>query len=154
MSKKEQASFIWEHQYLIVRKQDDLSEQDKADLALMFQVAPALKLFRQCNQQFYRLFEKGITKQCARSRRIRMVNNPLYQANTFLAKALKKIGKDKFNKMIVFLGWDNGQRPNNYGERNHRVLRMRQKTRYQRRQPHTMTQALELERYARMVEHP
>jgi hypothetical protein len=104
MSKKEQASFIWEHQYLIVRTQDDLSEQDKADLALLLQMAPELKLFRQFNQQFYRLFAKGMTKQCARSRRPRMVNTPLYQANAFLAKALKKIGKDKFDKMIVFLG--------------------------------------------------
>lgn len=66
MSKKEQASFIWEHQYLIVRKPDDLSEQDKEDLALRVKIAPELKLFRQFNQPFYRLFEKGITKQCAR----------------------------------------------------------------------------------------
>jgi hypothetical protein len=154
MSKKEQASFIWEHQYLIVRKQDDLSEQDKADLALMFQVAPDLKLFRQFNQQFYRLFEKGITKQCACSRRTRMVNNPLYQANAFLAKALKKIGKDKLNKMIVFLGWENGQRTNNHVERNNHVFRMMQKTRDKRRKPHTIEKALELELYARMVEHP
>ena len=133
MSKKEQASFIWEHQYLIVRKQDDLSEQDKADLVLLFQMAPELKLFRQFNQQFYRLFAKGMTKQCARSRRTRMVNNPLYQANAFLAKALKKIGKDKFDKMMVFLGWEHGQRTNNHVERNNRSFRMMQKTRYKRR---------------------
>ena len=63
MSKKEQAAFIWEHQYLIVRKQEELSDQDKADLALMFPIAPELKLFRQFNRQFYRLFAKGITKQ-------------------------------------------------------------------------------------------
>jgi hypothetical protein len=154
MSKKEQASFIWEHQYLIVRKQDDLSEQDKADLALLFQIAPELKLFRQFNQQFYRLFEKGITKQCARSRRTRMVNYAPYQANAFLAKALKKIGKDKFNHMIVFLGWENGQRTNNHVERNNRVFRLMQKTRYKRRKPHTIEKALELELYARMLEHP
>jgi Transposase len=154
MSKKEQASFIWEHQYLIVRKQDDLSEQDKADLALLLQMAPELTLFRQCNQQFYRLFAKGMTKQCARSRRTRMVNNPLYQANAFLAKALKKIGKDKFDKMIVFLEWDHGQRTNNHVERNNRVFRMMQKTRYKRRKTHTSEKALELELYARMLEHP
>jgi len=154
MSKKEPASFIWEHQYLIVRKQDDLSEQDKADLALLFQMAPELKLFRQFNQQFYRLFAKGMTKQCARSRRTRMVNNPLYQANAFLAKALKKIGKDKFDKMIVFLEWDHGQRTNNHVERNNRVFRMMQKTRYKRRKTHTIEKALELELYARMLEHP
>src|SRR5262249_205864 len=45
MSKKQQASFIWEHQYLIVRKPDDLSEQDKETLALLLQIAPELKLF-------------------------------------------------------------------------------------------------------------
>ena len=154
MSKKEQASFIWEHQYLIVRKPDDLSGQDKENLALLFQIAPELKLFRQFNQQFYRLFEKGITKQCARSRRTRIVNQASYQANAFLAKALKKIGKDKFDKMIVFLGWENGQRTNNHVERNNRVFRMIQKTRYKRRKPHTMAKALELELYARMVAHP
>jgi transposase-like protein len=154
MSKKEQASFIWEHQYLIVHKEDDLSDQDREDLALLFEIAPELKLFRQFNQQFYRLFDKGITKQCARSRRTRLVNQAPYQANAFLAKALKKISKDKFDKMIVFLGWENGQRTNNHVERNNRVFRMMQKTRYKRRKPHTIEKALELELYARMVEHP
>jgi hypothetical protein len=154
MSKKEQATFIWEHQYLIVRKPDDLSEQDKENRALLFQMAPELTLFRQFNQQFYRLFEKGITKQCARSRRTRMANNPLYQANAFLAKALKKIGQDKCDKMIVFLGWEKGQRTNNHVERNNRVFRMMQKTRDKRRKPHTIEKALELELYARMLEHP
>ena len=154
MSKKEQASFIWEHQYLIVRKQDDLSEQDHEDLALLFQIAPELKLFRQFNQQFYRLFALGITKQCARYRRTRMANNPQYQANNFLAKALKKISKDKFDNMIVFLGWENIERTNNHVERNNRVFRMLQKTRYKRRKVHTIEKALELELYARMVAHP
>jgi Transposase len=154
MSKKEQATFIWDHQYLIVRKQDDLSEQDKEDLALLCKIAPALKLFRQFNQQFYRLFERGLSKPCARSRRRRLVNNAPYQANAFLAKALKKISKDKFDNMIVFLGWENGERTNNHVERNNRVFRMMQKTRYKRRKVHTLEKALELELYARMLEHP
>jgi hypothetical protein len=154
MTKKEQATFIWEHQYLVVRKQESLSKQDKQDLAIMLTLAPDLKVFRQFNQQFYRLFQRGITKRCARLRRTRMVNNPLYQANAFLAKALKKISKDKFDKMIVFLGWDDGQRTNNHVERNNRVFRMMQKTRYKRRKTHTIEKALELELYARMLEHP
>jgi hypothetical protein len=154
MSKKEQATFIWDHQYLIVRKQEDLSEQEKADLALMLQIAPDLKLFRQFNQQFYRLFERGISKPCARSRRRRLVNQASYQANAFLAKALKKISTDKFANMIVFLGWENGERTNNHVERNNRVFRMMQKTRYKRRKVHTLEKALELELYARMLEHP
>ena len=63
---------------------------------------------------------------------------------TFLAKALKKIGQDKFDKMIVFLGWEHGQRTNNHVERNNRVFRMMQKTRDKRRKTHTIEKALEL----------
>ena len=154
MSKKEQATFIWEHQYLIVRKADEFSDQDRDDLALLFTIAPELVLFRRFNQQFYRLFEPGITKQCARYRRTRMVNNAEYQANSFLARALKKIRKDKFEKMIVFLGWKNVDRTSNHVERNNRVFRMLQKTRYKRRKIHTIEKAIELELYARMLAHP
>ncbi|PON13162.1 hypothetical protein C2W62_35835 [Candidatus Entotheonella serta] len=60
MTKKEQATFIWEHQYLIVGKEEELSEQDQADLALMLTIAPEVALFRRFNQRFYRLFEKDI----------------------------------------------------------------------------------------------
>jgi hypothetical protein len=154
MSKKEQATFIWDHQYLIVRKAEDLSEPDKQDLALMLQIAPALKLFREFNQQFYRLLARGMTKKCARYRRMRLVNNRQYQANAFLAKALKKLSPDKFDKMIVFLGWEKGERTNNHVERNNRVFRMMQKTRYKRRKAHTLEKARALELYARMLEHP
>lgn len=153
-TKKEQAKFIWEHQYLIVRKADDLTDQEKQDLELMFEIAPELKLFRQFNHQFYRLFEKGISKQCARYRRTRMANNQAYQDNGFLAKALKKLKKDTFEKMIVFLGWENGERTNNHVERNNRSFRMLQKTRYKRRKEHTIKKALELDLYQRMINHP
>ena len=154
MSKKEQSAFIWEHQYLIVRKEEELSEQDQADLALMLQIAPELALFRRFNQQFYRLFETNITKQCARYRRTRMVNHAAYQANTFLARALKKISKEKFDKMIVYLGWENVDRTNNHVERHNRVFRMLQKTRYKRRKTHTIEKAIELDLYSRMLRHP
>ena len=154
MTKKAQATFIWEHQYLIVRKQDELTDEEKEQLALLFQIAPELEGFRRFNQQFYALFDKSITQQQARYRRTRMVNNPEYQVNSFLARALKKLDKNKFEKMIVFLGWENVDATNNHVERNNRVFRMMQKTRYKRRQTHTIRMALELDLYARMRKHP
>ncbi|MBC8508541.1 MAG: transposase [Chloroflexi bacterium] len=154
MTKKEQATFIWEHQYLIVRKAEGLTDQDKQDLELMFEIAPELKLFRQFNHRFYRLFQKGISKQTARYRRTQMIHNSDYQANPFLAKALKKLAKDKFEKMIVFMGWENVERTNNHVERNNRNFRMLQKTRYKRRKKHTIQKALELDLYQRMMNHP
>jgi hypothetical protein len=154
LTKKEQATFLWDHHYLIVRKEEDLTEQEKNDLALMFEIAPQLKLFRQFNHQFYRLFQKGISQQAARYRRTQMVNNLSYQADPYLAKALKKLKKELFEKMIVFLGWENVERTNNHVERNNRVFRMLQKTRYKRRKVHTIEKALELELYRRMLQHP
>lgn len=67
---------------------------------------------------------------------------------------MKKLAKDKFEKMIVFLAWENIDRTNNHVERNNRVFRMLQKTRYKRRKQHTLEKALELEIYARMLQHP
>ena len=154
MTKKEQATFLWEHQYLIVRKADDLTDQDKQDLEKMFEIAPELKLFRQFNHQFYRLFQKDITQQQARYRRTRMIHNQAYLDNPFLVRALKKLTKDKFEKMIVFLGWENVERTNNHVERNNRSFRMLQKTRYKRRKKHTIEKALELDLYQRMINHP
>jgi len=154
MTKKEQAAFIWEHQYLLVKKQENLTDQDEQDLKLMFEIAPELKLFRLFNHQFYRLFQKGITKQQARYRRTQMIHNQDYLNNAFLQKALKKLKKELFEKMITFLAWENVECTNNHVERNNRSFRMMQKTRYKRRKKHTIEKALELSLYARMVKHP
>ena len=43
---------------------------------------------------------------------------------------------------------------NNHVERNNRVFRMMQKTRYKRRKSHTLEKALELDLHARMLKHP
>ena len=154
MTRKAQAAFLWDHQYLIVRKQTQLSEKDQQDLEKMFEIAPFLKVFRRFNQDFYRLFEQAITKQQARYRRTRMANNTDYQQNEFLAKALKKLNKAAFAHMIVFLEDEKIERTNNHVERNNRAFRMLQKTRYKRRKNHTIEKALELFLYARMLKHP
>lgn len=153
-TKHEQATFIWDHQYLIVKKADQLTDEDHTHLALLVEIAPELALLRRFTQQFYRLFEQKITPQQARTRRTRMVNNLDYQAHPQLAKALKKLAKERFEKMIVFLGWDGVDRTNNHVERTNRAFRMLQKTRYKRRKVHTLKQALELDLYARMLRHP
>ena len=75
LSKKEQAAFIWDHQDLILRKQEELSEQEIEDLELMFDIAPELKEFRLFNQQIYRLFEKG---RYAKKFNANFVGSPLY----------------------------------------------------------------------------
>jgi transposase-like protein len=153
-TKKEAAKFLWEHQHLIVRKADTLTDEEQATLEEMMAIAPEVKILRRFNQDFYALFERGITQRQARYRRTRMVNNPDYQANPFLVRALRKLRKERFEKMIVFLAHGpEAQRTSNHVERNNRSFRMMQKTRYKRRTKHTIHMAIELELYARMLRH-
>ena len=154
MRTNEQATFLWDHQYLIVRKAEEMSAQAKDAQAGMVTSAPELTLFRQFTHQVYRLFDTGITQHCARYRRTRMVTHPQYHANPFLANALKTLRNDRFETMIVFLGGDNVERTQTHVERNTRGFRMLQKTRDQRRKTHTRENALDLEVSARMVDHP
>ncbi len=82
---------------------------------------------------------------CVSSGHCCMVNNAAYHANEFLAKALKKLNKDKFERMIVFLGWENVDCTNNHVERNNRVFHTLQKTSDKRRKDHTIEKALDLD---------
>lgn len=153
-TKKDQAKFIWDNQHLIVRKAETLTEEENAALEEMMEIAPEVKTLRRFNQEFYRLFERDITQRQARCRRTQMANNTDYQANPFLARALRKLRRERFEKMIVFLAHGpDAQRTSNHVERNNRCFRMMQKTRYKRRTERTIRMAVELELYARMLRH-
>lgn len=152
-TRSEEASFLWEHQYLIVRKEDSLTDEDRVNLKRMIMISPNIAVLRRFVRDFYKLFEKDIDKSLARKRRSWILKNKKYLGNPFLFKALKKIGKEKFEKMIVFMGWENGERTSNHVERNNRSFRMMQKTRYKRRFIKTITMAIELDLYAKMLCH-
>lgn len=151
--RKEQAKFIWENQHLIVKKSASLSVEDKESLESMFEMAPKLKVFRAFNEEFYSLFEKGITKEEARRRRERMVNNKDYQSDPHLAKALRMLSEEKFEKMIVYMDYTNCEKTNNHVERNNRGFRLMQKTRYKRRRAQTIELAIWLDVLRRWRRH-
>jgi transposase-like protein len=154
-TKKEEASFLWENQHLIVRKKENMSPKERETLREMIAINDTIGVLRRFNQEFYRLFERDITQQQARYRRTRMVNRPEYQTNPFLARALKKLRKERFEKMIVFLKEEKyTERTSNHVERNNRSFRMLQKTRYRRRTERTIQMAIELDLYDRMLRHP
>lgn len=68
-----------------------------------------------------------------------------YRQNLHLAKVLKRLTPKKFEKLIVFLSTEVKERTSNHVERKNRRFRMLQKTRYSRRKPYTIANALKLE---------
>ena len=151
-TRKDQARFIWDNQHLVVKKK--LTRSDRKKLKRMYTMAPELKILRDFITDVHRLFEKDITKQQARNRHTRLMHNPAYQKNPFLVRAMKKLKTEKFEKMIVFMDYENVDRTSNHVERNNRSFRMSQKTRYKRRRRHTIEAALWLEMDARRKKHP
>ena len=153
-TREQEATFLWENQHLIVRTKESMTAQDQETLQEMVRIAPEIGTLRRFNQAFYGLFQPGISPQQARNRRTRMAGNLDYQANPFLKRALRKLRKERFEKMIVYLkhGQD-FERTSNHVERNNRSFRMLQKTRYKRRTVRTIRMAIELDLYARMLSH-
>lgn len=145
---------IMENVHLVVKRKDDWTTEEQQTWQEMLAILPALELFRRFVDDLHALFAKDITKRAARRRRGRLVNDPSYRENAHLERVCRMLTKDKFENMITFLGWKDGQRTSNHVERSNRSFRMMQKTRYKRRSAKTITRALWLVIIRRWKQHP
>lgn len=152
--KDDRRAFVTKHLYLIVKRRDRFTEQDEADWARMVEIDERFETLKQFIDDTHALFEKDSSKRTARYRRTRLVNNPDYIDIPQLARAIRRLIPEKFEKMIVFLDYTNLDRTNNHVERGNRTFRMLQKTRYRRRHRRTILLALELHTLRRWKKHP
>ena len=129
---KEKAAFVFKRRYLIVKRQENLSEQERADLKRMFAYLPQLKTLWQFCQQTYKLWSAEQSRKVARWRWTRLKGNEEYQQVPELKAVLDWLTQEKFAKTQAFLGQPRGQRPktNNHVERANRQLRFDEKVRY------------------------
>jgi len=146
--------FVTEHLYLIVKRRDRFTPDDLADWRRMVGIDPAFAVLKRFVDEVHGLFEKGITKSTARRRGNRLAKNRAYMEIPHLKRAIHRVARDKFEKMIVFLAYENLDRTNNHVERGNRSFRMLQKTRYRRRRTRTIMLALQLHVLRGWREHP
>src|SRR3954469_2993277 len=66
LTNKEKSAFVFEHRYLIVKRRDRMSGQDRADLATMVGYLPELKTLRDFVDRLEKLFEEGQSEALAR----------------------------------------------------------------------------------------
>lgn len=146
--------FVTEHLYLVVKRRDRFTAEDETDWRRMVGIDPRLETLKRFVDDVHGLFERGITKQAARRRRNRLARNAAYVEIPELKRAIHRLARGKFEKMIVFLAYENLDRTNNHVERGNRSFRMMQKTRYRRRRTRTLMLALELHVLRHWREHP
>jgi transposase-like protein len=153
LTNKEKAAFVFKHRWLIVRRRDKMSDQERADLATMLSYLPELKTLRDFVDSLGALFEEGQSEPQAWSRHAALVSDRSYLSVPELARAVEALGAEKFAKMIAFLKSlaCRRVRTNNHVERVNRKLRYEEKARYKwrKRRPTVRFLVLLLDRYWR-----
>jgi transposase-like protein len=147
-SLKEKSKFVFKHRHLIVKRRENLSEQEKQNLKTMLEYLPALRSLRTFADKLHRLFEPEQSEHQAWCRWRALQANAEYKAIPELAKALASLEEKKFTKMIAFLRGPARRRrlvrTNNHVERCNRKLRYCEKVRYKWRRRRTLVRYLVL----------
>lgn len=153
---KEKSHFIFKHRYLIVKRRENLSEAEEEILATMLGYLPALKTLRACMDKVFALFSADQTRQQAGCRRSALARNESFQAIPELAKVIKLLSPEKFEKMMAFLHSPAGKRvrTNNHVERANRKLRFFEKVRYKWRHRRSIIRFLLMSLTRWRGEHP
>lgn len=136
---------VSEHRFLFTRRPDHLSDEDKQQLAVLESIAPELGVIRRFTDEFHLLLSPEQTPSSARQIRDRMVGDPDYAKQPDLVRILARLRGEKLEPFIAYLGLPGLERTTNHVERKNRRFRLIQKTRYKRRKPHTIANAMKLE---------
>jgi hypothetical protein len=136
---------ISEHRFLFTRRPDHLSDEDKQQLAVLESISRELGIIRRFTDELHHLLSAEQTPSSARQIRDRMLGDPDYAKQPDLVRILARLGGQKLEPFIAYLGLPGLERTTNHVERKNRRFRLLQKTRYKRRKPHTIANAMKLE---------
>jgi transposase-like protein len=140
MSVKEKAHFVFKHRYLIVTRQENLTELDRDHLARMLEYLPELRTLRRFAERIYWMFDAPKDFHQASCRRAAIVRDPKFAAVPELVKALEQLNEEKFPKLMAYLKNPVSRRvrTNNHVERANRMIRLLEKVRYKWRRRRTL----------------
>jgi transposase len=140
MTLKEKAHFVFKHRHLIVKRQENLTDKERGDLALMLEYLPALATLRRFADRIYWLFDTPKDFHQASCRRAVIVQDATFQAVPELAKAMNQLDEERFPKLMAYLANPVARRvrTNNHVERTNRMFRLLEKVRYKWRRRRTL----------------
>jgi hypothetical protein len=146
LTNKEKAAFVFKHRYLITKRRDRLSRQERTDLGTMLSYLPGLKTLRSFVDRLQALFAEDQSESLAWRRQRALVTGSEFLAIPELVTALAMLQAEKFAKMIAFLKSRACRRvrTNNHVERTNRKLRHQEKARYKWRSRRTLVRFMVL----------
>jgi transposase-like protein len=139
MTLKEKSAFVFRHRYLIVKRRENVTDQDREDLVRMLEYLPELATLRRFADRISWLFDTPKDFHQAACRRAALLREAAFQVVPELVEALKQLEEEKFGKLMAYLAHPVSRRvrTNNHVERTNRMFRLLEKVRYKwrRRRP-------------------
>lgn len=137
---QEKARFVFKHRFLIVKRRENLTDSERADLGRMLDYLPELATLRRFADRIAWVFDTPKDTHQAGCRRSALVRDAAFQAVPELAKAMEQLEEEKFGKLMAYLKNPVSQRvrTNNHVERTNRAFRFLEKVRYKWRRRRTM----------------
>lgn len=153
---REKSHFVFKHRYLLVTREENLTDAQRQRLRTMFEYLPELRTLRTFIQRVHVLFELEQSEHQAWCRRAALVANASFQKVPELAQALAMLERTRFAKMVAFLKSPVAKRirTNNHVERANRKLRYYEKVRYKWRRRRAIVRFLLLAIDRWWMEHP
>jgi transposase-like protein len=147
-SLQEKSKFVFKHRHVLVKRRENMGEQEKKNLTTMLAYLPALRSLRKFTDKLHQLFEPEQSEHQAWCRWRGLRQSEEFLAIPELNQALVSLEEAKFAKMIAFLrgpAWRRRLvRTNNHVERCNRKLRYWEKVRYKWRRRRTLVRFIVL----------
>lgn len=80
LTNKERSAFVFKHRWLIVKRRDRMSEQERADLGTILSYLPELKTLRSFVDRLGMLFEEGQSEVLAWGRQATLLRSGAFVA--------------------------------------------------------------------------
>jgi hypothetical protein len=128
------------HRHLVVKRRENLTDPERADLTRMLEYLPELAVLRRFADRICWLFDTPKDLHQAGCRRAAVLRDPAFRAVPELVKAMEQLDDEKFAKLMAYLKApaDRRVRTNNHVERTNRVFRFLEKVRYKWRRRRTL----------------
>jgi transposase-like protein len=140
LSVKEKADFVFKHRHLIVKRRENLTESELADLKRMLEDLPESATLRRFADRIYWLIDTPKDFHQASCRRAAILHDPTFRTVPELVEAMEQLDDEKFPKLMAFLKNPLCERvrTNNHVERTNRTFRLLEKVRYKWRRRRTL----------------
>ncbi len=136
-AQKEIRKELWHYRYLLLKANHKLSDQQRQQLdeILETHIDTVIPKAYKCKEAILTLFRESEDKDDARTRRDTILKE--FDDVPELKKVLNVIRGDDFERMIVYLDYENLDKTNNNAERGNRTYQKGEKVRYRARKTHT-----------------